>query len=119
MSQAFKLNTVNMVVAVLFYLLKPGIDWVMFPFYVVASMGIGCGTAVVMQLLPWPSSGSKQLLDALGAVSHGCPHKSYSLAHRSILTRTKDSALMPPQWECNVRSVTLRQVSSRMWNASI
>lgn len=63
---AFKMNTVVVAVVVLFYIQIPGLDWVLFPFYAVAAMGIGCGCGVVMQILPWPTRGSKELLEALG-----------------------------------------------------
>lgn len=61
------MNTVVVAVVVLFYIQIPGLDWVLFPFYAVAAMGIGCGCGVVMQILPWPTRGSKELLEALGA----------------------------------------------------
>jgi len=62
---AFKMKMLVVVFEVLFYILNPGLDWVLFPLYTSTAMSIGAIFAIVMQLLPWPSRGSKQLLDAL------------------------------------------------------
>ncbi len=90
------MNTVVVAVVVLFYIQKPGLDWVLFPFYAVAAMGIGCGCGIVMQILPWPTRGSKELLEALGAapqphpvlIHRWCHSRAYFSMGRTTHTHT-------------------------------
>lgn len=63
---AFKMNLVIVSVSVLFYIQLANLDWVIFPLYAVVAMAIGCGTAVLFQILPWPARGTKELLEAIG-----------------------------------------------------
>jgi hypothetical protein len=60
------MNVVVIAVVVLFYIQIPGLDWIVFPFYAAAAMCIGCVCGIALQIVPWPTRGSKELLLALG-----------------------------------------------------